>query len=426
MKNLYLFILFSFSINAIAIDRFVDPNLSSSNGTTLFTTITSAVNASVNGDRILIASGTYNEPSLGLNKSLTLLSQTSGASINFNGNIWIAGFPGMKLEILGFDLGIYSVSSSAIAGGNPASRAKVSFIDSKMTNLSVDQDYYEFNCASCSMTGVTTFRFGNFVASKTNDLYLLDEPNINLIGNKNLIAGNVIDNRLEIRNDDYPVIIANSQLKGLYFYKWSISNTNFIKNNKFVSNTRIVFPVVAYTGVVGLPGYNFDFSSNEFLSNPFFLSGVEAKSVTVAGQYNTNDCYSVGVNNNTQFVNSCISFSQSSSLFPSPSIPGFFKWTYNGIDLPCTIPNSTQPLVLTKIIGPVGTNINSGNPNHDYYDIDMTINDRGLQGGPYSTLNYNPTTNPSNGKAFIFDLEMPTDLFPGQQVDIQSKGYHKN
>ncbi len=60
MKNLLFITLLVSSMNALAIDRFVDPNLSSGNGTTLFTTITSAVSASINGDRILIVSGTYN------------------------------------------------------------------------------------------------------------------------------------------------------------------------------------------------------------------------------------------------------------------------------------------------------------------------------------------------------------------------------
>ena len=414
MKNLYLFILFSFSINAIAIDRFVDPNLSSSNGTTLFTTITSAVNASVNGDRILIASGTYNEPTLNLSKSLTLLSQTAGTIINFNGNIVIGGFPGMKLEILGFDLGIYSVSSNAIAGGNAASRAKVSFIDSKMKNLFVDENYYEFNCANGTITSTTKFRFGNFVASKTNDLYLLDEPNINLSGKKNLIAGNIINNRLEIRNDDYPVTIANSQLTGLYFYKWNhiVTNTNYIRNNKFATNTNLFF-------AANPPGYNIEFSSNEFPypNFPNFMSATPWYCQS-AGQYDSYDCCN----------GYCIIFSIYTSLFPDPTKPGFFRWTYNtdGIDLNCATPTGSQPLVLTKIIGPTLGTVDVGNPNHDYYDIDLTINDRGLLGGPYSILNYNPTINPSNGKAFIFDLEMPSDLFPGQQVDIISKGYHKN
>jgi hypothetical protein len=416
MKKLISLTLLASSMNIFAIDRFVDSNLSSGNGTTLFTTIASAVTASVNGDRILIVAGTYNEPTLTLSKSLTLLAQTAGSTINYNGHIVIAGFPGMKLEFLGFNLGIYSVSANPITGGVATNRAKVSFIDSKMANLSLDQNYYELNCAKSAMTGITTFRFGNIVASKTHDLYLLDEPGSNLNGVKNLIACDTINNRLEIRNDDYPVIIANSLLNGLYFYKWNYlsSNTNFIKNNQFIANSNLAF-------AAGAIGYNFEFSSNEFLSFPSFMSGNGPNMCggeQLGGQYDSYDCGVCG--------GKCITFSQTSSLFPYPTIPGFFKWTYNGIDLPCTVPSSSQPLVLTKIIGSTGTNIDAGNPNHDYYDINLTINDRGRTGGPYSILNYNPSINPSNGKAFVFDIEMPTDLFPGQQVDIKSKGYHKN
>ena len=65
-----------------------------------------------------------------------------------------------------------------------------------------------------------------------------------------------------------------------------------------------------------------------------------------------------------------------------------------------------------------------------YYDTrqlsEDLINDRGINGGPYSNFNYNPTLNPNNSKAFIFDLDMPTDLFPAQSIDIKAKGYHKN
>ncbi len=415
MKKILLLTLLTTTFNVLAIDRFVDPNLSSGNGTTLFTTITSAVAASINGDRILIVSGTYNEPTLTLSKSLTLLSQTAGTTINYNGNIVIAGFPGMKLEILGFNLGIYSVSANTITGGSAANRAKVSFIDSKMTNLSVDQDYYELNCARGSMTGITTFRFGNFVVSKTNDLYVLDEPQINQTGFKILIAADTILNKLEIRNDDYSVNVANNLVNHIFYWKWAHSNAivNYIRNNKFIANGKFLI-----ASDPSVPGYNFEISSNEFSSPTLFASNYSTACCgSQFGLYNGAECNGFA---------QCVTFLNNSSSFPNPNISGFFRWTYNGIDLPCTVPGGAQPLVLTKIIGPTGTNIDAGNPNHEYYDIDLTINDRGRIGGPYSILNYNPSINPSNGKAFVFDIEMPTDLFPGQQVDIKSKGYHKN
>jgi hypothetical protein len=411
-RALLIFILFSTS-RLFAIDRFVDPNLSAGNGTTLFTSITSAVAASVNGDRVLIVPGTYNEPTLTIGKSLTLLSQTAGSIINYNGNIVIAGFPGMKLEIIGFNLGVYSLSSNAITSGSANNRAKVSIVACRMTDLSVNQDYYELNCAQSRITQTTTYRYGSFVVSRTDLLYLNDEPNQNLSGIKHLIAADTIDTRLEVRNDDYPVTIANCQLLQLYFWKWNhiITNTNYIRNNQFVSGTiKLIFGL-------NPPAYNIDFSSNEFLGTPNYqIGGGSGGCGTPAGYYDAIESNGCGGT----------PFSTTVSSFPQATTSGFFKWTYNGIDLPCTVPTGTQPLVLTKITGPTGTNIDAGNPNHEYYDTDLTVNDRGRTGGPYSILNYNPSINPSNGKAFIFDLEMPADLFTGQQVDIKAKGYHKN
>ncbi len=90
-----------------------------------------------------------------------------------------------------------------------------------------------------------------------------------------------------------------------------------------------------------------------------------------------------------------------------------------------SVPQNGGNLSFSYVLGQ-SSNIDGGHPGHEYYDIDLTINDRGRNGGPYSLLNYNPTSNPNNSKAFIFYLEMPTDLFPGDNVEIKAKAYHKN
>jgi hypothetical protein len=343
---------------------------------------------------------------------LILLSQTPGTTINYNGNMTIAGFPGMKLSILGFNLGIYSISSNAITGGVANNRAQINIIDCKMTNLSIDQNYYELNCLRSSITATTTFRFGNFVVSKTNDLYVKDEPNINQSQNKISIIADTILNILEYRNDDYSTTIANCLLNRLYFFKWNLNSSkkNLVANNDFINNSYLL---VAFNP----PGYNFEFSSNLF-------NGV----LNIPNSVNVNcsaGSYDVAITGNSSCFFTFLPASNS-CMFPDPNISGFFNWTYNGIDLLCAIPTGSQPLVLTKIIGPTGTIIDAGNPNHEYYDINLTINDRGRTGGPYSILNYNPTFNPSNGKAFIFDIDMPTDLFQNQPVNIKAKGFHRN
>lgn len=385
-----------------AINRYVDPNLSSGNGINLFNSITSAVNASINGDNILIVQGTYNEPTLVVSKSLTFLSQNQGGIIVLNSNITIQGFPGMKLTFLGFNLGLYSVSSSPISSGSANNRAKINFIDCLMYNLDINNDYYELNCISSKISNNILFRFGSVVLSKSTNLYLLDEPLSNLSNTKNLIAADSVSNRLEIRNDDYPVTIANCQIKDLMFFKWNhlLTNINYIRNNRFSNSSNIMFSH-------NPPAYNIEFSSNEMISNTHFASNGGC----CGGCWDHND--------------GCWGFSPSTSIFPNPSTSGFFRWRYNGIDIPVSRPNAGQPLNLDVVIGSSGL-INTGDPNHEYYDIDLTVNDRGRNGGPYSLNNYSPASNPNGSKAFIFDLDIPADLFTGQSVTIKAKGYHKN
>jgi hypothetical protein len=406
MKIFFFACALALSSSLMAVDRFVDPLIGTGNGTTLFGTITAAVTAAVDGDRILIVSGNYAEPTLVLNKSLTLLSQTSGGIINFNGNITVAGTPGMKLQILGFNLGVYSLTCNAVTSGTIANRAKVSVIDCKATNFTSDQDFYEFNCIRSVASGTTTFRYGNMILSKTNILRVTDHTGSNNATDKIVIAADTITTYIEFRNDDYKTVIANNLLNQLQYLMWNnlSSVTNEIRNNDFTNNAYISFPWV------NVPYYNIVFSSNQFLGTVNLASGCCAGSSSCPAYWNGNISQ-----------NQCTSFGTNG--FPNFAVTGFFQWTYNGVAL-TGAPTGSQPLVLTNVAGQASIS-NGGNPIHEYYDIDLSINDRGRTGGPYSTLNYSPTTS-ATGKAFIFDLEIPADLFPGQAVDIKAKGYHKN
>ena len=440
MKNIFTFLtLFTFS-SLFAIDRFVDPNLSAGNGTTLFTNITSAVAASVNGDRIIVASNTYNEATLTISKSLKIIPQTAGTTINFNANIIIAGFPGMKLEIIGFNLGIYSFSSNVITSGDYTNRAKVSIIQCNSAAIDINNNYYESNIIFNQVANYIAFRFGNIISNTTKNIYLLDEAQDNIFSSdKNLIINNQVSFMIGISNNDYKFIVANNLLKDISIIRWN-ANTNVVNkifNNNFIENSFINF------SSLNVPNYNLIFTCNKFNSSFSAYNSPTSCSNSRFSNYNSdpNSPFLSVLGYGTWFPNwglgwtnnppnppgneFCSSYNGATTNgFPNPTISGFFEWSYNGIDINCPIPSAGQPLALTKIIGPL-TDIDGGNPNHDYYDIDLTINDRGINGGPYSQLNYTPS-NPTNSKAFIFDLDMPTDLFPGQNVNITAKGYHKN
>ena len=450
-------------VNVFATDRFVDPNLSQGNGTTLFTTIASAVAAAQNGDRIIIASSTYNEAELTINKSLQIIPQTAGTTITCNFNININGFPGMNLEIIGFNLGVYDFKTLNLTGGDYNNRAKVSIIDSTADRLLFHEDFYESILINNNVTKYIVFKHGTVLGNTTKHIVLIDENqdnNSNIII-KNKIIQNNVSFLIGVFNNDYPFIIANNTFRDLSIRRWSVADNsiNQITNNTIKDNASFNF------SHLNVPKYNLIFSSNLFegtyyhffspCSNSpgdFYSPTVYSNGGSPTWQQQNDQLYKnftnedpyIGsyaewfdrvstsdwgdeINNPIRYAGGCMKWineGASENTFPKLSISGFVEWTFNGLDFNCNVPDSSSRLTLTKNVGQTNP-INGGNPNHKYYDIDLTINDRGINGGPYSRNNYN-AYNPNNSRAFIFDLEIPVDLFPGQDVEIKAKGYHSN
>ena len=65
--------------------------------------------------------------------------------------------------------------------------------------------------------------------------------------------------------------------------------------------------------------------------------------------------------------------------------------------------------------------IDAGAPDLIYYDIDVTRDDQGTYGGPYSIDNY---TNTASGSARIFDLNMPFEIWTGQTPQVIAESTH--
>jgi hypothetical protein len=131
LSFLSLFLLVA-SIKATAANWVVNPAEPVGNGN--FHTISAAIAQASNGDKIMIAAGTYSESNVVLNKSLQLIPLADGSNIVFSNNIEIHGFVGMKLFLLGWQMpqNIITnggISSGNVVGGNTNQRAEVTFID---------------------------------------------------------------------------------------------------------------------------------------------------------------------------------------------------------------------------------------------------------------------------------------------------------
>ncbi len=443
-RNILLLIISLLANNLYAVDIFVNPNILPGAVPNTYTTLVAALNASNNGDRVFIKSGSYTTQAITLTKSLIISPDTSGGSVTMSDGFYVEGFAGMKLQILGITAPYLTANP-----GSPTSadRAKIYVIDCHFSDLSIDQNNYDVSCARTWVDNNTTFRKGNFVVSKTNNLYINAEPgggNVADTINKIMIVADTIAGALQYNGDNFKMLIANNLLNHLWITKWNwyTGNTNYIINNEFVNGNTLHFPTT------NVPYYNFDVSNNMFNSFAFYTQNVNlgmppyspcnsctppppnyriyANNMGVPSNYSfscfynpppvwyTFNCnYSFGGNSN---ANSC--------PFPNIDVPGIFRWSYNGF----TLSGSGTAGNLAFVNIPGSTNIiNSGNPESQFYDIDLTLNDRGREGGPYSILNYLPSANPSNSKAFIFDLEIPTTLQPStQSIKVRAQGYHRN
>ncbi|GBL35236.1 hypothetical protein EMGBS15_08310 [Filimonas sp.] len=438
-RNILLLIISLLANNLYAVDIFVNPNILPGAVPNTYTTLVAALNASNNGDRVFIKSGSYTTQAITLTKSLIISPDTSGGSVTMSDGFYVEGFAGMKLQILGITAPYLTANP-----GSPTSadRAKIYVIDCHFGNLSIDQNNYDVSCARTWVDNNTTFRKGSFVISKTNNLYVNAEPgggNVADTINKIMIVADTIAGALQYNGDNFKMLIANNLLNHLWITKWNwyTGNTNYIINNEFVSGNTLHFPTT------NVPYYNFDVSNNIFSSFSFYtqnvnISGMYAycnsctppnyggirsygNNMVIPSNYGSYGCYG-------QYFYCTYSFSgnpdANSCPFPNIDVPGVFRWSYNGF----TLSGSGTAGNLGFVNIPGSTNIiNSGNPESQFYDIDLTLNDRGREGGPYSILNYLPSANPFNSKAFIFDLEIPTTLQPStQSIKVRAQGYHRN
>ena len=410
MKNLFTFFFILISVNILAAIRFVDPNLSSGNGTTHFNTVASAVAASQDGDEIVLTAGSYNENTLAISTSIKLYPQNVGDAVDFGFDINITGKAGLNVEI--FDINFGSMYSQN-TGSWSSNRPKVYITESSASTINLNDDYWDLYLFQSSATDVY-FKSGAIVKSSMTNLYNYDDAGTQ--SGRTKIIANTVSNNTVIANDSRYVLLANNSLKNLYFNGWrqtdseQLDESNLIINNNF-SNSQIAFPLN------NVSNFNIKFCNNTHSGTINYRNST--CHYTTGNNYTSSDYCDDGLYNfNTTHIPSRSSEYSTSTLYLRAG-DGFFQWSYNTFTPNITNSSNAE---LTRISG--GTGSDTGHPSHFFYDIDMTRNDVGTAGGPYSTTNY-PTSSGS-AKAYIYYLDMPTDLFPNDNIQINAEGYHKN
>lgn len=349
-----------------------------------YNSISSAVTAAANGDRILINNRTDGLPWIEdvlINKSLTLLSAVDNQKFYVNGQYSIERAAGRAVTIVGMD-NIGTNKNIGVTSATPLSvRTKINILASSFAG-----DVFSFNYNNGGV-----------------DLYFAQNTLEN--GSLNITYGKIIGNKIRkvalnsdpIISSDTIFIIGNLVGNATYGYAaLGSSNTSqvlYISNNFFQCNAS---------------GSSSSWSDD----NPVldFNGTQKTGSILVNNSINNHgNGYSASV---TGFKGVILNNAMNKLLYSHDQ-----SMCYYNIAPTVTLPASQNNINLTPFFNTDGSISssgwqNSGNPSNFYLDLDLTRNDIGCYGGSYSLSNFHPINDGKSSKVSF--VTTPRVIYQGQ------------
>ncbi|HRE76826.1 MAG TPA: hypothetical protein PLL09_03275 [Flavobacterium sp.] len=396
-KQLFLTTLFLvLTTHIFATDRIVQENGPA--GT--FNTISEAITASIDGDRIVIYPKIGDSPyveNININKALEFVTAQDGVRYKIQGNITIEASDNRKVTIIGAHL-----VSGNIEGTTSGWRTNVNIMGCFLEggNITFNNQYYVSIVSNILQNGNISLSHGNVIG---NDL--VTELRTISIANSTSIQE---DSMNIIANKVTQIICTSNITLNIYnnFIKRSLSTTsNFssisysytsVDTKLYVLNNTIVNPASSTSGSFN---YYVSSSSRALISNNQFLRVVTPSSL---------------VGNHSFF-----------------SLPNGFSGTYNYYYNTTTKLNQI-PTEVSDNLGSInlltGSTIfpalsqNGANPSFEFYDLDLSPGDAGCYGGSYSLDNYFPIT----GSSRVYWIDTPFGITTtGAPLQIKAEGFDR-
>ncbi|MBK9276057.1 MAG: hypothetical protein IPM49_16165 [Flavobacteriales bacterium] len=376
--------------------------------------ITSAVNASVDGDRIIIKNRAGNIPwieNITVNASLQFLSFENDDFFYVQGLYTINGATGREVTIVG----MYNTSGGVnVNAGGTLRGTTVNLVDSWFVNgsLLLDSPEFDVDVIGCTLqNGSVAIDFGNVVGCDI-DASQVNAPGIEvtpggsspqldtcaLVGNK--VKSIVSYEGIFVNTGTQVVHIRNNYIQhgwmGIEVYGGnSASVQNLIWNNT----------IIAYTGQFSTYGIN--------LANTNAGSIWEVMNNVVTRTWSGTNR---GINNdsgNQGQIN--VYFNHISDNVSIPVSTGFTFAANNTSDQPIT-------LNADGTFNSPGACIDGGNPAPVFYDLDLTAGDAGAYGGSYTLNNFHPM---HTGAARVVLTAHPFNVRSGSTLRVKGLSYDR-
>lgn len=349
-----------------------------------YTSIQNALNAAANNDTIVV----YDKPSgqnwienITIDKNIWLMHPVDTVRFKLFGSITIVPKAGMDLYLIGYDLqnNFITVTTTG-ATATSSNRAKITISDCRnVTYIDFNQDWIDARILNNQLTMSNYIRFkhgiciGNVL---TNEITIPQESTTASQNDSIIVIGNKAA-RIWIDTRECFIICNN------YFYNsptWSIEL--YARNNSGVSLCQNNTMISTSGNQGGINSYAFN---NTRIVNNLIWNNVGSNGIVNAGSGNGVAPF---ISHNIIRYNNAVSFNLNNEL----NYIANNNTAYSAVD---SWGRATSGNTFC---------IDKGNYLGEYYDINLTRNDIGTYGGPYSIDNY---INANNSKAGVLYINMP-------------------
>jgi hypothetical protein len=358
-----------------------------------YSTISAAISAASDGDRIIIRPKSGGIPyleNLTVNKSLSFVSETNFTKYLIQGTISVTPAAGRVITFSNLNL----TSSMTVTAATTGGRATLNVFNSTLgSDLNASQQNISLYASGNVLTGGIYLTHGRCTANNCNIIALGASgtetspatDDVEIIAN----ALNYGSDAINLNQRTYNFKVLNNFLTSGYIYIAGIKNggSNEIRNN-VVNSVSASYPIY-----VALSTGNTGFIS--VLNN---ILNYSSSSVKV-------------YNNNSALASVYAFYNMSSSSFST-----------SGVTSQSSNVGTANISVNTSTYTVTGANVNAGYPEDDYADVDLTRNDIGNYGGSNSWTNYWPTS--VGNKPQVNYLNTPRRIFVGTSTMNASGAGH--
>jgi len=429
MKTLKLtFFCFAFLFAGISAVIADDLCVSPGGGGGCYSTITEAIAAASDGDRIIIEPQAGEVPyaeNLEINNSLEFLSDVAETQFVIQGDITITPAAGRIVTFIGMKNNEGDLTAT---GNSPAGdRCQVNIMDCHFVNGSIglNYNYFDVNIVSCVFDdGSILIRHGNIIGNDITTVnnagyygspfwaYTAIQIRNDAVATEDtmLIAGNKIT-----IDQNYPT---QTRIGILTYYpgQYIQIENNLFRTNLSSGSTNVDYAVYLYFNKAG-DGHNtiasntVDFTVYDKLKIGFYITNTYAGSNTE-------------VKNNLILSNNGVGIQGSGNSGPVSLSYNFMSSPLTIVDL---VDNGTNNLTSNSTVNAEGVlqggsdAIDAGAPGYDYYDLDLTRNDVGAYGGSFTLDNFFPMT----GAARVFMVFAPRAATLGNTIKVNAESFDR-